>query len=74
MSKPDTAREILDSFNSCKHEDRSLAIFEAEQLVARVEKVLELHKRGAGFDFDVCYECGDPWPCETTRLLNGEEP
>ena len=39
MSDP-TVRDLLDSFASCKDEDRSLAIFEAEQLAARVERVL----------------------------------
>jgi len=75
MSEP-TARELLDS------NPLALAPFYGwPVLAARVERVLALHCEVEGDDSDgsyavtsVCSECGQPWPCPTRRLLNGEEP
>ncbi len=82
MSKP-TARELLNLWNLYGYDSYKLQpdVDPPSELIARIEKVLALHKpidvppcdcgckRGAR----ECDVCGEDYPCEIVRLLNGED-
>jgi hypothetical protein len=86
MNKP-SARELLDWIHKvhtetgCTCEKHRLPC-DAENLAARVEKVLVHHQKVPGDPTAQWYEqrvqhclyCGTPWPCSTVCLLNGDEP
>jgi len=47
----------------------------------RLHLIRELHRRyqsdvpasGGTLHVDECYECGDPWPCTTLRIAEGDD-
>ncbi len=69
MSKPAPCRDLLLELKAWGE-----VPIEVEQLAARVEKVLALHREGQSFGRHYCLNCGADWPCPTVCLLNGEKP
>ena len=85
VSKP-TARDLIDYFISrldatpgtyTQRAQPAVVVVRAafEDLLIRVERVLAQHQKLIHplNGVDICAECAEDWPCQTSYILNGGE-